>query len=138
MKNFNKFAVVVAAAAIALSGAVATPAAASGTGTAVGSGGTLVSIYVDGTYNRVNSLEVGVLYPVVPYGSICNGRATGTGTRTTGAAWSKTWGQYSGCLFASWASKTSVGLDFKSSTVMRGSAYHDGMTNSGRPTVAIQ
>ena len=130
-------AIAATAGAIVLSGLTAAPAMATGQSSSLGSNMSIVSIYVDGSRNQVNWMEAGVLYP---YGlnTICGGYARGTGTVPAGGAWSKTWGQFSGCIPVSWVSRTSVGMAFRSGANMGIRAFHDGGWNQGAPTLAIQ
>lgn len=123
------------AGALTIGGAVA-PASADGLNSVLGSNGTTVSLLVKGQSVNVSGLEAGVLYPYA-FNTICNATATASGTRSTGAAWSKSWGTFSGCVPTSWVSVTNVGLPFKSGTTIRLQVRHDGFINAGKPQVGI-
>lgn len=125
----------VAVAALVLGGGVA-PASADGVNTVLGSNGTTVSLWVHGNSVNVSSLEAGVLYPY-GFNTICDATATATGTRSTGSAWSKSWGTFSGCVPTSWVSVTNVNLAFKSGTNIKLSVRHNGSVNSGKPQIGI-
>lgn len=112
------------------------PASAYGQNSVFGTAGTVVSLAVHGESVNVSFVEGGVLFPY-GFGTICNGSATARGTRISGAAWSKTWGYFSGCIPTSWASTTSVGLAFKSGTTIKLEVRHDGSINAGKPQVGI-
>lgn len=133
-KSVKSLGVAAAVAALLLGTGVGS-ASADGYGAVPGSNGTIVSMYVFGQSVNVTAIDAGVHYP--GWGTICNATDRATGTRVSGAAWSKTWGTFSGCFPLTWSSQTTVNLDFKSGSVIRLRVTHDGYQNAGQPTVAI-
>ncbi len=127
-----------AVAALALVLGTGVPSAsAGGFNSVLGSNGTVVSLWVNGAGLNVSSLDAGVVYPATPFLTICSPTATATGTRSTGTAWSKSWGYFSGCVPASWASNTAVNLSFKNNSYMKLRVKHDGSVNHGKPQLKI-
>jgi hypothetical protein len=65
----------------------------------------------------------------------CGAQAKVSGTLTSGASWSRTFGYQSGCWFVMVDEITSPKVYFKAGSTFWGQAYHDGAWSPGTPSI---